>query len=338
MKKNVFFSAILALISVASYGQVIAKQGSVPTPVTCSDSPLNPIIGKKYTYTANANPAGGNLLFFATNNPSFINNGVLSTARYTDGNQLEVEGSTYNNSTNAATSVEIAWTGEAGTSYLVSYYKNPTTGATCANDNIKVWKIEPRNAFTIEVRNVSEPHDPTNSSTINEIDVCYGAVKSATYNQATNKVDYDYGEQKLYYEFIAANYDKNFKPKFKVEGLDPKQEVTLKWTVDGGALTNGTLVNIGTNNEFELPEIQADTNADPANGVSVYLELTIANKTFEGIADNKITLKADATTGARNLKDVDNTTCKERGDFTVEVSQILKKRPEITSGTETFLP
>lgn len=333
MKRNFFLSALFACVSFTVLAQApattpVAKKGTAPTAVTCNDDPLNPIVGREYTYTATGTPAGGKFHFLATNATTFMTNGnLVTTGVYTTGNELVSAGATYNSDSNTTNNVKLAWSNTAQTpSFLVAHYTNSTAANVCANDNIKVWKITPKNAFTIEFRNIDKSKT-TDDITKNNVDVCFGEVKSASYDAATDKIVYDYGEQKLYYELIVANYDKTFKPTLKLEGLETGQSATLKWGVEKTAITNAIT---GTNNEFSLPKITADTTAKPEEGVSIYVEVTIANGKFEGIADQTITLKADATTGANDtIKDVKFADCTERDAFDAKITQTLKARPAV---------
>ena len=79
MKKHFLFSTMFALTTALSYGQAItATTGSAPTPVTCTDDALHPIIGKEYTYKGTGTPTGGTYHIFATNSTNFITNGALN--------------------------------------------------------------------------------------------------------------------------------------------------------------------------------------------------------------------------------------------------------------------
>lgn len=347
MKRNFFLSALFACVSFTALAQApatpVAKKGTAPTAVSCAtNDPLNPIIGKEYTYTAAGTPTDGNFHFLATNATTFMTNGTLNTtgAYTTAGGQLISAGNTYNSGTNTTNNVKLTWSSTAANpSFLVAHYTNKVTETQkCTNDNIKVWKITPKNAFTIEFRNIDKSKT-TGDITKDNVDVCFGEVKSASYDATTDKISYDYGEQKLYYEFIVANYDKTFKPTFKVEGLQGTQTVALKWGVDKGTITTDASLKAGTTNEFELPRITADTTAKPQDGVSIFLELTIANKTFEGTADQTITLKGDATTGATdNIKDVKFADCNVRPDFEEQITQKLKARPTVAeTSTGAFI-
>lgn len=342
MKRNLFLTALFACVSITAWSQAgtpVAKKGTAPTPINCTaNDPLNPIVGRTYTYTATGSPADGTFQFFATNNKTFMSNGTLNTTgAYTVGSQLISAGTTYNKADNTTNNVTLAWSNTAGVSYLVTHYKNKTGAGSdnCGNDNIKVWKITPKNAFTIEFRNIDK-NDSDKIKTDN-VNVCFGKVQSASYDDATDKVVYNYGEQKLYYELIVANYDKSFTPTFQVEGLDAAQTATLKWGVDKGNIATDATKR-GTN-EFTLPKVDAEATTKPEEGVSIYLELTIANGKFEGTNDKVITLKADATTGANNnIKDVKFADCADRDAFDAKITQTLKARPAVTqTGTGDFI-
>ena len=98
MKKHFLFSTMFALTAALSYGQATtATTGTAPTPVTCTDDALHPIIGKEYTYKGTGTPAGGTYHIFATNSTNFIQNGALNTTgAYTATNGLLKAGTGYN--------------------------------------------------------------------------------------------------------------------------------------------------------------------------------------------------------------------------------------------------
>ncbi|MDO4881011.1 MAG: hypothetical protein Q3983_07005 [Capnocytophaga sp.] len=333
MKKHFLFLSMFALTSALSYGQQVATTGSAPTPVTCPDNdPLNPIIGKEYTYKGTGSPTGGTYHIFATNSTNFIQNGALvTTGAYTTGNQITTTDASYNVGTNNNGEVKLAWTGAAANpSFVAIQYKTPT--GACTTDNLKVYKITPKNAFTIELRNMENAGGTFTTKTTN-VDVCSANVQSATYNTGTDRIEYDYGKQSFYYELIAANYDKTFEAKFKLSGLQTGQSAKLKWGTDKTAITND-LGNIISDGAEVTVTVTADSNVTPSAGVSIYLELEVTNGTYEGTTDKPITLSADATTGANNLKDV-KTDCSDEDDFADKAIQTLKARPAIAPNTGT---
>lgn len=333
MKKHFLFSTMFALTAALSYGQT-AKTGSAPTPVTCPDNdPLNPIIGKEYTYKGTGDPTGGTYHIFATNSTNFITNGTLNSAgAYNTGDQITTTDANYNNSNNNSGEATLSWSSAATKpSFVVVQYKQ---SGTCTTDNLKVYKIVPKNAFTIELRNMEKDAGNTFTTKTTNVDVCSGAVKSATYNTVNDKMEYNYGSQSFFYELIAANYDnKTFEAKFKLSGLDTNQSAKLKWGVDKTAINNdlGTITSGGA--EVSVT-VTADANVNPSAGVSIYLELVVENGSYEGITDKNITLSADATTGtgANKLKDV-KADCTEEGDFADTATQTLIKRPTINPNT-----
>ena len=339
MKKHFLFSTMFALTTALSYGQAItATTGSAPTPVTCPDNdPLNPIIGKEYTYKGTGTPAGGTYHIFATNSTNFITNGNLNTAgAYTTGNQITTTDANYNVGTNNNGEATLSWSSAAAKpSFVVVQYKQ---SGTCTTDNLKVYKIVPKNAFTIELRNMEKDAGNTFTTKTTNVDVCSGAVKSATYNTVNDKMEYNYGSQSFFYELIAANYDnKTFEAKFKLSGLDTNQSAKLKWGVDKTAI-NTDLGNIISGGAEVSVTVTADASVNPSAGVSIYLELVVENGSYEGITDKNITLSADATTGtgANKLKDV-KADCTEEGDFADTATQTLIKRPTINPNSGTFI-
>jgi hypothetical protein len=332
MKKHFLFSTMFALTTALSYGQTVATTGSTPTPVTCTDDALHPIIGKEYTYKGTGTPTGGTYHIFATNSTNFIQNGALNSAgAYTSGNQITTTDANYNVGTNNNGEAKLSWSSAAAKpSFVVVQYKQ---NGTCSTDNLKVYKIEPKNAFTIELRNMEKGTGNTfTTKTTNDVDVCSANIQSATYNGT--KMEYNYGSQSFFYELIAANYDnKTFEAKFKLSGLDTNQSAKLKWGVDKTAINND-LGNIISGGAEVSVTVTADASVNPSAGVSIYLELVVENGSYEGTSDKNITLSADATTGTgtNKLKDV-KANCDEEADFADEAVQTLKARPAINPNT-----
>ena len=336
MKKHFLFSTMFALTTALSYGQATtATTGTAPTPVTCTDDALHPIIGKEYTYKATGTPTGGTYHIFATNKTNFIaTNGDLDTAgAYTTGNQITTTDANYNVGTNNNGEAKLSWSSAAANpSFVVVQYKQ---NGTCTTDNLKVYKIVPKNAFTIELHNMEKDARNNLTTKVNtNVDVCSGAVKEATYDTGNDKMKYNYGSQSFFYELVAANYDnKTFEAKFKLSGLDTNQSAKLKWGVDKAAINNdlGDIISGGA--EVSVT-VNADASVNPSAGVSIYLELVVENGSYEGTSPSNITLSADATTGTgtNKIKDV-KADCTEEDDFADKAIQVLKARPTISPDT-----
>lgn len=331
MKKHFLFSTMFALTAALSYGQTVATTGSTPTPVTCTDDALHPIIGKEYTYKGTGTPTGGTYHIFATNSTNFIQNGALNTTgAYTTTNGLLKAGTGYNVNTNSTGETKLSWSGAAANpSFVVVQYKQ---NGTCTTDNLKVYKIEPKNAFIIEIRNMKKGtgNNFTTEALNTNIDVCSANIQSATYNGT--KMVYNYGSQSFYYELIAANYDKDFTPKVKIDGLQTGQTAKLKWGYSKTTM-NTEIASVTNNTEVTLPKIIADTAIEPSKGVSIYLELVVENGSYEGTTDKNITLSVDATSGTKNFKNVKRADCSDEADFADKAIQVLKARPAISPNT-----
>lgn len=336
MKKHFLFSTMFALTTALSYGQATtATTGTAPTPVTCTDDALHPIIGKEYTYKGTGTPAGGTYHIFATNSTNFIQNGALNTTgAYTATNGLLKAGTGYNVNTNSTGETKLSWSGAAANpSFVVIQYKQ---NGTCTTDNLKVYKIEPKNAFIIEIRNMKKGtgNNFTTEALNTNIDVCSANIQSATYNGT--KMVYNYGSQSFYYELIAANYDKDFTPKVKIDGLQTGQTAKLKWGYSKTTM-NTEIASVTNNTEVTLPKIIADTAIEPSKGVSIYLELVVENGSYEGTTDKNITLSVDATSGTKNFKNVKRADCSDEADFADKAIQVLKARPAINPNSGTFI-
>lgn len=345
MKKQIVIFLLTFMFSISlTFGQD-AKQGSAPRGIDCLDGPLNPIAGKKYFYEAAATPAGGQFLFWATKDYSFISttSGTTTTnvgTRLTTTTQLLQTSANYGTAA-ASEIVEITWsdatlngTTAAAPTFVAVHYQAPSTGG-CA-DNLKVWKIEPIKAFTVDIRNLNNDTFAALNYDI-ETEQCLDIVRGATW--VTDKVEYDFGTQYLYFEVIAANFTNSWTPTFVLTGNHPSQTYTIEWTDTPPPFTGATWYPATT----AVPTTASSTEL----GVSIYVRVTIANNNYEGIADRDITLAVDGQNSVGDW-DIENNTLSDAGplcnpttgaDQMDQATQVLKARPEETPvDPGTFAP
>jgi hypothetical protein len=344
MKKQILLLIVFALF--ANIGIVLAQPYAIPyTPrqddLECETDPLHPTAGVPYEYKMTATPGGGMWKWWATKNTEFIDeNGLVTTGilTKTDGELLE-----HSDNYNVATvdpdgnTVTITWSEEilAATEYqvtptfVVGYYEASQTGTDCA-DNIKIYELNPVHAFVVDVLSLDpatflpDATDPFGY----EPDQCVDHVRGASYKNGC--IEYDYGTNILYYEFIAANFSNFWKPTFRLDGLDAAQTVVYEYTVTKPEDWDGNedwypLTNDGTT------EINVESTTSTANGVSIFVRVTVSNNTYETTAAQTITLYLD---GQNSLDkwDVIPTTCLEPNtgadeyDLTV---QVINPRPTL---------
>lgn len=356
MRKSIFLTVAVALLGVATtFGQT-ATHGSAPIALSgtsCNDDALHPIAGKSYNYSATVTPTGGNFKWWATTDVNFISTTSGTTSdnsntALTTTSGLTAAGTNYN-TTGTDNNVDLTWTtstlntAKTTPTFVVVKYDAPTAG--CA-DNLKVYKIDPINAFTVDVLGLDPTtFNPTMSGGNPDYtavqEQCVSNVQSATYNTTTSSVDYDYGENKLYFEIVAANFTEEYTPTFQLTGLQAGQTADIKWgyakgTYDKTVVTNAahnhtTLATTGIEGTDKVETTATNTN----NGVSIYVEVTVKNGTYETLADQNIALAVTGKNKA-NESDIKNDDCATNAAFADNTStQKIKLRPTVNPATGT---
>lgn len=355
MKKQILTLTLFVLAIFAGnysvFGQ--AKTWSTPQTITCTDDALHPIAGKQYTYEAVGTPAGGSWRFWATKDPNFItdNSGTpvfnTGTALDVTSGELSYASDDYNieigvsdPNENSDGSIQLTWSSTilANTTYqtdptfVVAYYVD---AAGCTN-NIKVWELDPLNGFVVDII----PMDPENFAASKDKygetpQTCVDEVESATYSGGT--MSYDYGDNYLYYEFIAANFTDYWIPTFDFDlttnPLGPTQVITsyeytyaTPDTWDGSetwnTLTSGTT------------QITPDASVtDISLGVSIFVRVKIDHNQYENLAGQTLTMVLDGQ-NADGTWDVTNGDCSlpnpNAADQADVANQEITPRPAVT--------
>jgi hypothetical protein len=348
MKKQIFILVFLVVAVFASvtksYGQN-AVAGLAPRAITLDvTNPLKPIAGKAYTYSAVINPATGSAYWYATKSTTFITNHARVATEIAAGgatpNIVNATGyMTATATTTSPTSTTVTWTGaglagvtSAAPMFMVVEYN----AGTCAtSNNVKVMKIVPQNAFTIDLTNMVHGATPTAVAyDVAAENQCYAPIESSSYDAVADKMVNDYGTNVLYYELIAANFTDSYKPTFTLAGLQGTQTADIEFGTAVG--TYGTIVKSG----IKLSDMPLYTSAqqtvttvlpETTGGVAIYIRVTIKNNGYEGLTNDKITLAVDAVDNAGN-KDIspDGT---EKAAFAESAFQTLNMRPTVTAGT-----
>ena len=346
MKQLILLILVTGMVATSAFGQAVT--GTAPRPVSCTDDPLHPIAGKPYDYSSILNPAGGSTYWYATKSTTFVTAGARTAVEIlADGTSI-MNGAT-NYRTNAAgatspTKASLTWTSAgikgvdaaANPLFMVLEYK----GATCSN-NMKVYQILPKNAFTVDITNVKNNAGVYSPLAYGTTDTqCYADIASAKF-VAPNMV-YDYGVNKLYYEVVAASFTGTFTPSFRLTGLKTGQTALVEWTIDKnfavgfaalGAAQNATT---GTTLNFTGTAVTPDPSVtDMSKGVSVYLRVTVTNGLYEGLSDDTVTMAVEAVNSASDA-DIDNATCAAPAStFEDTAVQTLNKRPTVTNDPAT---
>ena len=334
MKKQILFSVLAIVATTSVFGQM--KLGSAPQPLTCTTAnALNPIAGISYTYPATVTN-GGTFQWWATTDVNFITAGTnnSSTKLLVGRDKAIIEASSnYGVAGSALNSVDVKWSNAtlnaAKTVPTFVVVQNDATSPNCAN-NLKVYKINPINGFTIDIKNMTQAK--VTQAYGSSVAFCVSNIASATYDPATSSVVTNYGTNIMYFEVVAANVTDGYIPRFQVADLEPGQSVTsLELFTDAAFATTAIATTLSSGVYSPAAAIEVDpTVTNYAAGVSLYVKLTINNGTYENLTDNTITLKVDGTNIAGD-KDVDNTDCSVITEFGDVASQILTKRPTIVA-------
>lgn len=314
MKKQILFFALLVVVIFSSltdaFGQAVHY--SAPRPLSCTPDALHPMAGQPWTYTATAS-VPGTYHFYATKDPSFIAASALNNASaLLTPTDLLTASATYN-TPNVASSVTITWSSAilAGTVFggtpgptnsptFVAVYFDAADGCS---DNFKVWELDPMNGFTVDVLAI----DPDAVTTAPDYTVvptsCFDNVESARYENGA--MVYNYGENYVYFEFVAANFTGSWTPTFALTGLNGAQTATYEYTTAlpstwGAGTTWAPLVS-GTTSI-------ATTEANTATGVSVFVRVLVDHANFEGINGQTLTMTVDGLNAAGEW-DVRNDDC-----------------------------
>lgn len=339
MKKQIFILAFLVVAIFASadmsFGQAVHK--SAPKALLCTSDAMNPIAGRSYDYTATFNPDGGAAFWYATRSTTLTSaGGRVATVETTAGSVVSAVSANYATSitpTSGATTSSINWNSaviasvaDATPLLVVVEYDAPT--ANCAN-NMKVFSIKPKNAFTIDILSLSSD-GATPAAYGAKTTQCAADVLAASYNTTTFSMNMDYGVQTLYFEVIAANFNASFTPSFKLTGLTSGQTAEIFWGADVAGAT--TSLGVATEGATIAGTSVTTAATDTRDGVSIIVKVVVNNLKVENTAGETITLAVDAVNAA-GLKDVLESDCTENAVFADAASQDITLRPTVTPTT-----
>lgn len=345
MKKQILvLIVVLFATALSAFGQAVHNTPSQSLTCTSADA-LHPIAGTPYNYSVTTTPVGGQYQWWATKQTTFINaGGVVTTGMLTvTPTQLLATSADYNTPATASSTVNITWSTEilAGTSsstptFVAVNYANAPGG--CAN-NLKVYTIDPRNGFTVDIYNMN---GNTLSSTLAfgaTNSTCISDIASATWG-GTQMV-YDYGVNTLTYEVVAANFSSYWTPSFQIGALGNGQTADLQWSYTPDFTTFVTVQNAipQTGGSYTSTTTAMTTDPDTHDGVSIFVRLIIHNNTYEGIAATPISLAVNGENSV-GQPDVVNTDCAVNTLYEDLANQTLNPRPTVAPNTPTgtFVP
>lgn len=359
MKKQILIFAFFILAALASitntYGQLLPGK-TQPQPTTCAGEPLHPFPGKPYDYSVNIGNGviPTNYTWWATKDQNFIT--ASGTVNYASAltvasGDLIATGAGYGTVSGTAT-MTITWSPSilAKTQFQgtpsTTVFPSPTFVAVVGNgsctNNIQVYEINPKPAFTVDITNI-DPATLTSTTYSTTVSQCVDEVQSAVYNTTSKAIDVDYGTNVLYFEVVAANFVTNWLPLFTVMtgSLATDQTADIGWASSFANAQAGTfiqpqvtgIVNGGTASGTTV--ITADPSiTNTALGVSLYVRVVIHNNQEESIALKQFTLAVDGVDSTSEW-DLDNATCTEPNAANQQdlALQEITPRPQINDAT-----
>lgn len=344
-------SQIVVFLSFMLYGTGLIVNGqTIPRPPNCADTPLHPMAGKAYTYAVTvASPytTPQSYDWYVTDNPGFIAGSTLLTTNIIPNTKEFIDaGVGYHDAATGTNSITIKWTSKSVISaktkpyFLVIHYKG-TNGTLCEAMNMRAYKVEPFNAFTLDLINYDGTKDLglDGSNLAVEHRLCAKDIASVSYDGT--KMVYDYGVNELIFKVVAANFTGGWTPTVKVSGLAAAQTIgSIEWST--------TTTFSGTNTFTQTGDSWSPVNKVPApadnvteDGEVIYIRVSVKNNDYEGTVDTPVTLAINGVTDD-GAEDVHYADCQPDG-FTNDVAtQRILARPVITSNTGTpaqsFLP
>jgi hypothetical protein len=362
MKKqiSILIVALFFLNLTSAFGQVTCPAPRAVDATCLPNDALHPIPGSPYNYivTVPTPPGTKEFTWLVTQDKNFIvSPGTLTTNRETTtGNFLAATGAGYNDPVAGTATLSLTWKAftydAANPVFVVIQVKNTDITSGCTPNNLKVFKIEPVNAFTLDIANVGADKKTVSAYETN-IDRCISPVVSATYDAtAPEGVKYDFGLDYLYFVVTAANFTTSWRPSLQITGLDAKETVTaVEWfrPDDATFATAGAMTLSGSSYTAATPVLALATSGTVGpTGECIVIRVTIdhtnGTNSWEGITDETIIIAVDgktqlaATTPVGDIhfsKTVGTAAdCGKEDDFRNDkATQVLKARPDIQSAT-----
>lgn len=362
MKKQLLILVLVLFGISLTYGQTVTCPVPRNVDVTClPNDAIHPIAGNPYDYivTVPTPPGTHTYNWFVTDDPAFLAGGVLTTdIDGAPGTYLAATGAGYNNTTTGTNTISLTWNSfvydPANPVFVVIQVTSTSTDpGLCVTNNLKVFRIEPVNAFTLDIANVDLTGTAANYET--PIDRCISDVVSAAYNSATGGVLYDFGVDYLYYVVTAANFSTSWRPSLRVTAIDPLETVTaVEWARndDFTFTTPHAMPFDATANAYVATDVVTALATNGTVGqagecilIRVTIDHTGTNGNYQGLANETVTVAVDGFTQlalTTPLGDVhwsstlpsNNTFCGLEDGFQFDLAtQIIRPRPDIQSAT-----
>jgi len=326
MKKQIL---ILALFVMAMFAGVTNSYGQ------CVTGPMNPAAGVAYPYTVTSGAGTGGWDWYVVQNVNLLSTPLLVADGF-----FTTSGSTYNNTTGSAATINITWTPLALAStnpfYLVVKYTETVNG--CSVGNIKVWEIKPVNTFLLAMTGSDNAGVIANNST------CAAPIKTAGINTpATPTVTYTFDTNSIYYKITASGANGTWTPSLELPALagnttygqkylsvDYSSDNGTNWTTFGAPAANGGTLTLGS----ALPVTVV--------GSPYLIRVIVDNANYEnaGVAGSVqgIIVGVDGVlpNGIKDIVDP-STNCNAEADFGKKGTFNINKRPPITTAVGVFV-
>ena len=358
MKKQLLI-LIVALFAIGLSSAQAQIGCPIPRAVQClTGDALHPIAGTPYTYEVTVPTPPGTKMYqwYATQDQAFIAAGVLNsgTALLPGGPILASASAWYNVSTQDANNIILTWQSfNYDPLQPVFVVINVINTGTCTTENLKVYKIEPQNAFTLDIANVSQ----TGTVLAYGVDspFCIHDIVTATYNAtAPEGVIYDFGVDYMYFTVTAANFSESWRPSLTLTGMLANESVTaVEWsyndalppafTADGTFTLAAGIWTTATDVMVQDPSGFVGA-AGECIIIRVTLDHSVGALTYQGLLDEPITLAVDGVTNlvGPTVPDVHylaGAGCGQPDGYTNDlVVQTLLARPTINAGATMPAP
>ncbi len=366
MKKHI----LILLVALFGLGmtQALAQDPILPpTPLgECIDldDPLNVLPGQEYTYEVNvpAPPGNKEYQWLVTQDITFIENGgLVATPEPADGTSpvLASGSAHYNELTADANTINLTWKSwllnEHEFVFVLIYVLNEDG---CTTDNLKVYRIRPVHAFTLDIANVDFD---ANDLGIEGFEQCVDDVQSAVFDPSFGDdggVVYDFGTNTMYYVVAAAFFSTGYQLQAQFDGLQDAtpsgslgQEAMIYWDYtmaglagdpNGQPITNGATVTLGI--------VDAQDSPVGEEGEMIYIKVVIDHNSFEAAdgqdgyeynlaIDGVLTDSNGNVLDPAEYADIHHEDCIFDGFDNDIAMQVLKARPTVEPvNPDEFLP
>ena len=325
------------------------------------------VAGTPYTYevVVPAPPGTKSFRWYVTQDQNFALSGNYNwdTAEPADGTSsiLASGEAHYDILSEGETSIELVWQSFVLATdeyvFVVVYVENVDD---CTTNNLKVYRIRPLHAFTLDIANVDSV---LNVTAADGFEQCVDDVQDAVFDPDFGDdggIVYDFGQDILYYVVAAANFSGAYQLSVNLDGLQGPtpsgadgQEAMLYWDYTFAGLAGNPNGQSIVNNTPVSFNVDAQSSPVGQDGELIFLKVIIDHNSFEaadGAEGYTYTLAIDGVlvddTGTPlaydDYGDLHHGTCDQDGFLNDYTTQVLKARPTINSVSpappDGFLP